>query len=138
MTPDMPNLLLELSQTVRASGVELYSISPTPTDATTGITSITLTVKGDFYSLTDLLYRLRSLVAVRDGALDVSGRLFAVKSVGFTPDGQGKALTSNIQLNTFTFGAAAQAAAAAAAAPASTPSTTTGETTSSSSADAAP
>ena len=89
MTPDMPNLLLELSQTVRASGVELSSISPTPTDATTGITSITLTVKGDFYSLTDLLYRLRSLVAVRDGALDVSGRLFAVKSVGFTPDGQG-------------------------------------------------
>jgi Tfp pilus assembly protein PilO len=138
MTPDMPNLLLELSQTVRASGVELSSISPTPTDATTGITSITLTVKGDFYSLTDLLYRLRSLVAVRDGALDVSGRLFAVKSVGFTPDGQGKSLDGNIQLNTYTFGAAAQAAAAAAAAPVPTPSTTTGETTSSASADAAP
>jgi Tfp pilus assembly protein PilO len=138
MTPDMPNLLLELSQTVRASGVELSSISPTPTDTTTGITSITLTVKGDFYSLTDLLYRLRSLVAVRDGALDVSGRLFAVKSVGFTPDGQGTSLDANIQLNTYTFGAAAQAAAAAAAAPVSTASTTTGETTSSASADAAP
>jgi Tfp pilus assembly protein PilO len=138
MTPDMPNLLLELSQTVRASGVELSSLSPTPLDVTTGITSITLSVKGDFYSLTDLLYRLRSLVAVRDGALDVSGRLFAVKSVSFTPDGQGTSLAANIALSTYTFGAAAQAAAAAAAAPVPTPSTTTGETTSSASADAAP
>jgi Tfp pilus assembly protein PilO len=136
-TTDMPNLLLELSQTVRASGVALNSISPTPTDSTTGITSITLAVTGDFYSLTDLLYRLRSLVAVRDGALDVSGRLFAVKSVGFTPAGQGKSLDANVQLNTYTFGAASQAAAAAAAALAA-PSTTTGETTSSASADAAP
>lgn len=139
ITPDMPNLLLELSQTVRASGVALNSISPTPADTTTGITAITLTVTGDFYSLTDLLYRLRSLVAVRDGALDVSGRLFSVKSVGFTPAGEGKTLDANISLNTYTFSAAAQAAAAAAAAPVPTPDTsTTGETTSSASADAAP
>jgi hypothetical protein len=95
-------------------------------------------VKGDFYSLTDLLYRLRSLVAVRDGALDVSGRLFSVKSVGFTPEGQGTSLSANIQLSTYTFGAAAQAAAAAAAAPVLPASTTTGETTSTASADAAP
>lgn len=143
MTTDMPNLLLELSQVVRASGVDLSSISPTPTDATTGITQIGLSVSGDFYSLTDLLYRLRSLVTVRDGALDVSGRLFAIKSVGFSPGGDGGALTANIQLNTFTFGAAAQAASAAAAAPApadtsgtSTGATTTTGTTTSSSADA--
>ena len=71
MTPDMPNLLLELSQTVRASGVALNSISPTPTDAATGITSVTLTVTGDFYSLTDLLYRLRGLGACSTAALDV-------------------------------------------------------------------
>ena len=145
MTADMPNLLLELSQTVRASGVSLSSISPTPMDATTGITSLTLSVSGDFYSLTDLLYRLRSLVTVRDGALDVSGRLFSVKSVGFTPAGQGRSLDANIQLNTFTFGAAAQAASAAAAPAPVTPTdtssgatTTTGATTPSASADAAP
>ena len=144
-TTDMPNVLLELSQTVRASGVELSSISPTPTDPATGITSITLSVSGDFYSLTDLLYRLRSLVAVRNGALDVTGRLFSIKSVGFSPGGTGKSLDASIQLNTFTFGAAAQAAGATAA-PAPTDATgtstgatttTTGETTSSASADAA-
>jgi Tfp pilus assembly protein PilO len=137
-TADMPNLLLELTQTIRASGVALNSISPTPADATTGITSVTLTVTGDFYSLTDLIYRLRSLVAVRDGALDVSGRLFSVKSVSFTPAGQGKSLDANIQLNTYTFSAAAQAAAAAAAAPVPTTDTSTTGTTSSASADAAP
>lgn len=129
-TADMPNVLLELSQVVRASGVQLSSISPTPTDPATGTTAISLSVSGDFYSLTDLLYRLRSLVAVRNGALDVTGHLFAVKTVGFTPAGKGTALTANIQLNTFTFGAAAQAASAAAAAvPAPATGTTTGATT---------
>jgi Tfp pilus assembly protein PilO len=142
LTTDMPNVLLELSQVVRASGVELNSISPTPTDPATGITSINLSVQGDFYSLTDLLYRLRSLVAVRNGALDVSGRLFAVKSLAFTPAGAAKALTANLQLSTFTFGAAAQAASAAAA-PASTAAstgattTTGGTTTTGASADSA-
>ena len=102
-------------------------------------------MSGDFYSLTDLLYRLRSLVAVRNGALDVTGRLFSIKSVGFSPGGTGKSLDASIQLNTFTFGAAAQAAGATAApAPTDTTgtstgatTTTTGETTSSASADAA-
>jgi hypothetical protein len=119
----------------------LSSISPTPTDPATGITSVTLSVSGDFYSLTDLLYRLRSLVAVRNGALDVTGRLFSIKSVGFSP-ADGDSLDASIQLNTFTFSAAAQAASTPAApAPTDTSTgattTTTGETTSSASADAA-
>src|SRR5205085_9041249 len=80
MTQDMPNLLLELNQVVRSSGVGLSSISPSPPDAT-GTSTITLSVAGDFYSLTDLLYRLRSLVSVHKGVLDVSGRLFAINSV---------------------------------------------------------
>ena len=129
-TADMPNLLLELSQLVRASGVSLSSLAPTPTDPVTGITLINLSVSGDFYSLTDLLYRLRSLVAVRDGALDVSGRLFSVKSVAFTPDGKGRSLDASITLNTFSFnGTAAAAPAAAAPAPTDTSGTSTGATT---------
>jgi Tfp pilus assembly protein PilO len=128
MTTDMPNLLLELSQTVRASGVELKSLSPA-TDATSGATTVTMSVSGDFYSLTDLLYRLRSLVTVRDGALDVTGRLFSVKSVSFSPGGEDRALDANVELNTFTYGAAAQAAAAAVPAAPPAAATTTGETT---------
>lgn len=133
MTTDMPNLLLELNQVVRSTGVQLVSISPTPTDPTTGVTLITLSVAGDFYSLTDLLYRLRSLVAVHNGALDVSGRLFSVTSVGLTPSGTGRTLNASVSLSAFTFGAAAAAAsAAAAAAPVDTSgaTTTSGQTTS--------
>jgi Tfp pilus assembly protein PilO len=139
MTTDMPNLLLELNQLVRLSGVTLSSISPSATDAT-GVTPITLAVQGDFYSLTDLLFRLRSLVSVRDGSLDVSGRLFAVQSVGLTHGGTGSALQASISLDTYSFGAAAAAAAAAtpgAVAPAATDTTTTGTTTAGPSADTA-
>lgn len=105
MTTDMPNLLLELNQVVQQSGVQLSSISPSPPDLT-GTSAITLSVTGDFYSLTDLLYRLRSLVSVHNGALDVSGRLFSVQSVGLTPTGAGRDLTASISLDAYTFGAA--------------------------------
>jgi Tfp pilus assembly protein PilO len=131
MTQDMPNLLLELSQVVQSAGVRLDSISPTPPDVT-GTTGITLTVAGDFYSLTDLLYRLRNLVTVRDGALDVSGRLFSISSIGLAPNGSGRTLNANIALNAYTFSDAAAAAAALPAttpAPAGTAGTSTGTTT---------
>jgi Tfp pilus assembly protein PilO len=138
MTQDMPNLLLELSQVVRNSGVQLTSLSPAPPDPS-GTTGVTLAVTGDFYSVTDLLYRLRGLVAVHDGALDVAGRLFTIKTIGLTPTGAGKALNGSIQLTTYTFGAqaaAAQAAAAAVATPASTDTSATTDTTAGASADA--
>jgi Tfp pilus assembly protein PilO len=144
MTTDMPNLLLELNQVVQSAGVQLASISPTAPDPTTGTTSITLSVSGDFYSLNDLLYRLRSLVAVRNGALDVSGRLFSITSVGLTPSGTGRTLNASVALTAYTFGAAAAAASATAAAPApvdtsgtSTGATTDTTSTSSASADSA-
>jgi hypothetical protein len=138
MTQDMPNLLLELNQVVQSSGVQLSSISPSAPDAT-GTTAITLAVTGDFYSVTDLLYRLRSLVSVHNGGLDVAGRLFAVKSVGLTPTGASRELNASIQLNAFTFGASSAPAlgAAAATATSTTSTTTTSETTTSASADSA-
>jgi hypothetical protein len=127
MTTDMPNLLLELNQVVRSAGVQLVSITPTATDATTGSTGITLSVAGDFYSLTDLLYRLRSLVAVHNGALDVSGRLFSITAVGLTPSGTGRTINGTVSLTAFTFGASAAAAGVTAAPPA--PTGTTGSST---------
>jgi hypothetical protein len=130
MTTDMPNLLLELNQVVRSAGVQLVSITPTATDPTTGSTAITLSVAGDFYSLTDLLYRLRSLVAVHNGALDVSGRLFSITAVGLTPSGTGKTINGSVSLTAFTFGASAAAAGVIAApAPTDTTGTSTGATT---------
>jgi len=135
MTTDMPNLLLELNQVVQQSGVKLASISPTPPDLT-GTSAITLSVTGDFYSLTDLLYRLRSLVSVHNGALDVSGRLFSVKSVGLTPTGTGRELNANISLSAFTFGATTSVPSIPITTDTSSTSTTS-TTTSSPSADSA-
>lgn len=141
-TTDMPNLLLELNQVVESSGVDLSSISPSLPDLT-GTSTITLAVSGDFYSLTDLLYRLRSLVAVHNGALDVSGRLFSVKSVALTP-AAGRTLEASITLNAYTFGASSTAATPGAvptptdtSTTATTTTTTTETTTSSPSADSA-
>lgn len=136
MTTDMPNLLLELNQVVQESGVQLASISPTPPDLT-GTSAIQLSVTGDFYSLTDLLYRLRSLVGVHNDALDVSGRLFSVKSVELTPTGGSRELNANISLNAFTFGAAAASVPAIPITTTDTSSTATTTTTSSPSADSA-
>jgi hypothetical protein len=135
MTTDMPNLLLELNQVVRDSGVQLSSISPSPAD-TTGTSKISLSVTGDFYSLTDLLYRLRSLVGVHNGGLDVSGRLFSIQSIGLTPTGTNKQLNASISLNAFTFGAAsAPVTPVVPATPTDTSSTTT--TTTGAAADSA-
>jgi Tfp pilus assembly protein PilO len=136
MTTDMPNLLLELNQVVQESGVQLASISPTPPDST-GTSAIQLSVTGDFYSLTDLLYRLRSLVSVHSGALDVSGRLFAVKSVDLTPTGAGRELNANISLNAFTFGAASSVPSIPITTTDTSSTTTSSTTTSSPSADSA-
>lgn len=126
MTTDMPNLLLELNQVVQESGVQLSSISPSAPD-TNGTSAISLSVSGDFYSLTDLLYRLRSLVSVHNGALDVSGRLFSIQSVGLTPDSSGRDLTASISLNAYTFGGTSSVPSI----PITTTSTTSTDTTSS-------
>ncbi len=66
---DMPDLLLELDQTASAAGVSLTSIAPTaPATDPAGYSTVkvALNATGNFYSLTDLLYRLRNLVYVRE------------------------------------------------------------------------
>ncbi len=91
-TADMPDLLLELDQVARAAGVSVGSIAPgAPTQGTGfSVLPLSLTFTGDFYSLTDLLYRLQRLVDVRHGDLDARGRLFSVSSVALTPTGTGR------------------------------------------------
>jgi Tfp pilus assembly protein PilO len=142
-TTDMPDLLLELGQVARGAGVKLKTISPNAGGgATTGSYTtlpINLTFTGDFYSLTDLLYRLRSLVTVRHGELQTSGRLFSIDSVSFAPVGAGTELNATVTLNAFIYGGAPAATAATSAVPppASTDTTTTATSTAPS-ADVAP
>ena len=132
-TTDMPDVLIQLDQVAQDAGVQLSDISPSPAtaDPVTGQQSfqVSLAVVGDFYTVTDLLYRLRNFVYVRHGALEASGRLFSIDNVSFAP-GDGHQLSANITLHTYVYGAAPGAAVApVAAAPATTDTSSTDTTT---------
>lgn len=133
--PDMPDVLLELEQTAQAAGVQLQSVAPSAMSAGTGGYSteqLSLSVIGDFYGITDLLYRLRNLVYVRDGALHANGRLFSVRNATFTPAGTAKnLLTGTIDVDTYMYGAVAPTAATPPASTTTTATTTTTTTTTS-------
>ena len=141
-TIDMPDLLLELNQLARATGVTLSTISPGQPTPLTGysVVPITLTVAGDFYSLTDMLYRLRTLVAVRHGDLQTSGRLFSVDSVSLAPSGVGASLSANVALNAYLYGGTPPVTPVVPASTSTdaTSTTTTATTTPAPSADVAP
>jgi Tfp pilus assembly protein PilO len=131
---DMPNLLLELDQVARGAGVELSSISPgaPAADATGGFSTIgiNLAFTGDFYSVTDMLYRLRTLVTVRNGALQTSGRLFSVNTVGLGPAGTGGGkLTATVVVNAYVYGGGAAPVAPITPAATGTDTTSTETTT---------
>lgn len=126
---DMPDLLLELDQTAASAGVSLDSITPgQPTSSTNGYSTINiaLSATGNFYSLTDLLYRLRNLVYVRSGALQANGRIFSITGVTLTPGDS--TITAQISLVTYVYGSTSSAPAATAT-PGATTSTTTTSTT---------
>jgi type IV pilus assembly protein PilO len=82
---DMPDVMLELSQLARDTGIRFDSISPQPTALIGSYTvlPIAVTFNGNFYNLADFLYRLRSLVSVHGGRLDATGRLFSVDTLTF-------------------------------------------------------
>jgi len=147
-TTDMPDLLLEVDQVARASGVVVGTITPQPPAPAVGTpystVTITLNVAGNFYSVTDLLYRLNSLVSVRDGELDSSGRLFSVNQIALSKSGIGTQLNAVITLDAYIYGSAGASASSSTPAtpPASTDTsstgTTSGTTTTAPSADVAP
>ena len=134
-TVDQPSLLLELDQVARGAGVSLGTISlGTPTldpGGTFSTVTINLTFDGDFYSITDMLYRLRTLVSVRNGSLQTSGRLFSVGTVGLTPGGAGSGtmLSATLSVIAYVFGGAPAAVAAPPVTPAATSTDTTQTTT---------
>ncbi len=145
LTTDMPDVLLELDQVARAAGVTVGTITPGPETAGIGTpystVGIQITFTGNFYSLTDLLYRLNSLVSVRDGTLDASGRLFSVTTIGLSPNGNGNGLNATVDVTAYVYGATPGAVATPAVTPPTTDTTgSTGSTTTTSapSSDVAP
>src|SRR5207244_11928384 len=79
---DMPDLILQLSQLARDTGIRFDSMSPQPPSAVGSYSAlpISITLNGNFYNLADFLYRLRALVSVHNGRLEI-GRASCRQSV---------------------------------------------------------
>ena len=127
-TPDMPGILLELSRIADETGIRFKSITPQaalPVGAYQ-VVPIDVAFDGSFYALSDLLFRLRTLVTVRRGELHAAGRLFAVESVDFSESDRGfPLLAATLKLNAYVYGF--NTAPSAVPPPAETPPATTTE-----------
>jgi type IV pilus assembly protein PilO len=132
---DMPDLVLELSQLARDTGISFDSISPQPVAAvgSYSVMPITVSFEGNFYNLADFLYRLRSLVTVHGGRLDATGRLFSVDTLAFNESElKFPQIQASLVIDAFVYSSApAPAAAPAVTPPAATPTTTAATTTTS-------
>ena len=107
---DMPDIVLELNKIAEDSGITFEQITPATTaTALSGYEAIPITVEfqGNFYELSDFLYRLRNLVDVRHGALDASGRLFAIDTISFAeapPPPGFPQIRAHLVIDAFVFG----------------------------------
>ena len=138
---DMPDVVLELSQLARDTGISFDSISPQPVAAvgSYSVLPISVTFNGNFYNLADFLYRLRSLVTVHAGRLDATGRLFSVDTLAFNESPKKfPQIQATLVIDAFVYSSAPAPAPAAAPPATTTTSETTTTPSSSASATGAP
>jgi type IV pilus assembly protein PilO len=129
---DMPDLVLELSQLARDTGISFDSISPQPVAAvgSYSVLPISVTFNGNFYNLADFLYRLRSLVTVHAGRLDATGRLFSVDTLAFNEsEKKFPQIQATLVIDAFVYASAPAPVPAATPPAATTPSSSTTTTT---------
>lgn len=131
---DIAGVMLELSRVAAETGILFEAIKPQATVAagTNRAQGIDLIFTGNFYSLSDFLYRLRNLVSVQKGRLLANGRLFSVEKLAFTEAPAGfPNIRALLTVSAFLYGSGPVAGAAppAGVAPAATDTTapTTGE-----------
>ena len=122
---DMAGVLLELSRVARETGIEFESITPQGPAVQTGYTSVPITLEfdGNYYELSDFLFRLRSLVRVQSGRLEAQGRLFVVESISFNESPKTfPRIKASLTVRAFVYG---DATTTATAPPAAGPAATT-------------
>lgn len=128
---DMTGIILQLNQTANDAGIEFDTIAPGASEVSTNFQEIpiSLTFNGNYYALTDFLFRLRSLVTVRGGALGSTGRLFTVKTIGFGAGVGGfPNIAASLSVIAYVYGTGLPPVVAAPT-PSSTTTTTDGATT---------
>jgi hypothetical protein len=127
---DMTGIILQLQQTATDSGISFDSIQPTGAALGTGYGKVPIQVSfnGNYFSLTDFLFRLRNLVAVRGGALNATGRMFSVDALDFGAGVGGfPQISARLTINAYVYGTDIGTAGTGSAPP---PTTTTTDTTS--------
>jgi type IV pilus assembly protein PilO len=125
---DMPDLLLELSQLARDTGIRFDSISPQAVApiGSYAVVPISVMFQGTFYNLADFLYRLRSLVSVHAGRLDATGRLFSVDTLTFNESTlKFPQIQATLVIDAFVYGSGVPAQAPIPTTPTTTTTTTT-------------
>jgi Pilus assembly protein, PilO len=133
---DMTGIMLQLQQTAGEAGVKFDSIQPQASTSASGyeLLPIDLAFAGNYYSLTDFLFRLRKLVSVHRGTLDAKGRLFSVDRLDFEPGDDGfPQIAATVRVNAFVYNPASFAASLVPGTTDTTQTTTTTTTTTSSS-----
>ena len=123
---DMSGVLLELNRIAADTGITFESITPQTAVPISGYQAvpINLTFKGNFYNLSDFLYRLRTLVVVNEGRLAATGRLFAIDTLDFAESQEGfPRIAATLVVDAFVYGTGVPATATPE--PTSTTATTT-------------
>jgi Tfp pilus assembly protein PilO len=107
-TDDMPGIILDLNSVAEATGIKFLSIQPSASTPKTGYSAIaiTLTFEGNYFDLTDFLFRLRNLVAVRDGHLASAGRLFTLDTMSMKEGKDGfPSINAGLTVSAYVYGA---------------------------------
>jgi type IV pilus assembly protein PilO len=117
----IPGLIIELTRTADASGVEITGITKgtTTPGSPYGVQTLTIQLTGRYFDVEDFLYRLEEYVAFRNASFRVTGRLLQVTTLGLI-GATGSAATSGspplavtIGLNAYLWGGSGPAAGGA-------------------------
>jgi Tfp pilus assembly protein PilO len=116
----IPGLIIELTKTGEASGVEITNITrgTTTPGSPFGIQTLTIQVKGRYFDVEDFLYRLEEYVAFRNASFRVTGRLLQVTQLTMSAEAAEETtsgtppLAVTIGLNAYLWGGDGQTAAA--------------------------
>jgi Tfp pilus assembly protein PilO len=129
--PDMADAILELNAAAKGAGVDFASITPGQPASGAGYTQLPLQLSfiGNYYDLSELLYRIRELVSVREGVLDARGRLYTLDSIDWHegPDGFPQ-VQADLTVSAYVFGSSGLAATPATGGATSATSTATSST----------
>lgn len=97
----IPSAIIELTKTVKASGMDFVSIKPSASTLGTpfSVQTADLDFTSGYFDFEDFLYRLEGYVEYRNANFLVSGRLFEVSKIQMTKGEQGSDLKVVVSVN---------------------------------------